>query len=230
MYNYFLYTILTISSLYIGPSLTMLLNSIYNFLNNHTKENIMNILFFISLQLFGLWDTLIYSLIVKLCGILSNYNLILEKFNKLKSEYFGPENLNKINSIKNILDNYQHYIDDFNAVIDKLILYGCEYVDNSDMKPYKDNLIKYYNLFIPQNENIIKINPIDQPQLSEQQNVEQFIQLLQQPNPVNLEEINKLMSSLEGLQKISKNLDNIDLKPNNLTRAQRRYLKKHNKH
>lgn len=86
MYNYLVSIFLLLASINYGPLFIMTCNSIYNYYKQKTRDNSLKLLFLMSFYLFGFGYTLYYSLIGLLGCILYNYDNVIMKFNKLKSE------------------------------------------------------------------------------------------------------------------------------------------------
>lgn len=190
------------SSLYFGPTITMLIQSLYNLFIIPNKENLSNTIFYTSLHVFGFWNTMIYSLLVKL------HDLDINKINIIKTKY---ESLN-IELIQKIQTECNYYIDYFNAIIDKLIEINWEYIDEYQLESYK-KLLMDYNTFLEQYNG----------------NKQLDLRLPELPQPTQAE--NELIELMMSLQKMSSELNSTELipKPANLTRAQRRLLKKQKK-
>lgn len=188
MHNYLLYVNLSLLTICIGPLLTMILNSMYNLYKNNNKENLVDILFYLSLYFFGFWNTSIYFLIIKLHDMIYNYDIVCKKINdivQLCLNNVDAKSQEKIESFSKIIksfvieNNLEYYINYFNAFVDKLVDLFVFYITSSStgnrFERYKQILTYYYDQIIP--PTIIKQHAVNDLQ------------------KVNLTEINKLMQS-----------------------------------
>lgn len=165
MYNYLSSIFLLIASINYGPTFVLTCSSIYNYYNQCTRSNAYKLALMMSLYLFGFSYTLYYSII---CSILSNYDIMIQNFVKIKKELSGmmefynnekninPEKISyEIELIQKIIKKYNDCIIQFDFYKSKLIDNNyyqiiSEYLHNADYEYY----IAYVNAFI---ERIIEI-------------------------------------------------------------------------
>ena len=165
MYNYLSSIFLLIASINYGPAFVLTCSSIYNYYNQSTRNNAYKVALMMSLYLFGFSYTLYYSIIG---SILSNYDIMIQNFVKIKKELSGM--MDFYNNEKNInpekisyeIELIQQIIKKYNDCIIYFDFYKSKLIDNDYYQIISVHLhnidyeyyIAYTNAFI---ERIIEI-------------------------------------------------------------------------